>query len=188
MAKGGEWKFQIYFDPNADDAKDDHHLISEENLLSQLEELIETTEKIERVYLYKTPISEIQLTHAFLYHEFVVFQTKNWWWSIEKNGEFLVIQRSKTLEAVKDKFRKQLRVTKEYWGKPTEIKSGVSKISMKNLIDWLHKENWLQERYDLLSSNCQHFGNAVYHYATTATTAFRLGFNYLNNAIAQAPF
>ena len=53
----------------------------------------------------------MQLTDLLWYHAFVRFETKGWWWSIEKNGQGVTVQRSKQPQFVKDHYRRGKRVT-----------------------------------------------------------------------------
>ena len=54
-----------------------------------MSELIGTSETIENVYVYKVPLSGMQLTDFIFHHAFVVFETDGWFWSAEKNTEGL---------------------------------------------------------------------------------------------------
>ena len=52
-------------------------------------------EEIFTVFMYECPLSGWQLTKLIFFHQFVVFKTTNWYWSVGKNSEEIVIQRSK---------------------------------------------------------------------------------------------
>ena len=58
----------------------------------------DANEMILQSLVYKCPLSSWQLTpQLFFNHQFVVFETQNWWWSIEKDEARFLIQRSENL-------------------------------------------------------------------------------------------
>ena len=81
-----EWKGKIYFDPQADKSGSPIYQFKNDlNELSKLKELVDPTEKIILVEIYRHPLNSIQVINNNLYHAFVFFETDGWWWSIEKN-------------------------------------------------------------------------------------------------------
>ena len=44
--------------------------------------------------MWKEPLTTVQLTANVFYLAFIVFQTDQWWWSIEKKSEGIAVQRS----------------------------------------------------------------------------------------------
>ncbi|XP_064635068.1 uncharacterized protein LOC135492490 [Lineus longissimus] len=161
-------KYYAYINAEADPEKvSSKYWITDDKLKYLLESYLDADEKIRTVTAYKIPLSEKQLTFVLVYHLFIVFETDAWWWSIEKNSEGLTIQRSKKQEAVRDSYRQAPRLSKDqtYW-KITEVKSKAGNKTIKELIAWLEEEKWLNRTYHYLSSNCQHFGNAVFNYVS----------------------
>lgn len=179
-AKGENWRNKLYFDSEADKPNERKLWLTENELLRKLDEFTDTKERIRTVIAYKNPLLQEQVTSDMLYHLFIVFETDNWWWSIEKNGEGLTIQRSKKIEAVRDRYRQEARtfgLSTVLEGTHlcssglcvpavTEVKSDRGRKTIRELIIWLQKEKWLFCKYNLLTSNCQHFGEAVYKYVT----------------------
>ena len=156
---GGNWKYKVYFDPEADEHTGRRYAISDDELRTNLANLVDAREKIQSVTAYKVRLSEFQITQFLLYHMFIVFETVNWWWSIEKNDQGITIQRSKFLFHVRERYRQ------------TNRKSGIcsmatddGKKSVNDLIDWLWMESELNEEYDILLSNCQRFGKKVFNF------------------------
>lgn len=83
MAKSGfNWKGNISF---VDWYSNDTITMDDESL----------DETVLNIKLCKCKLSDLQLTQLFLNHQFLILETKNWWWSIEKDGEGIVVQRSK---------------------------------------------------------------------------------------------
>lgn len=156
---GDDWKYEIYFDPEADKDRGPSHHITDDDLIDKLSNLVDVDEKIDRVTVYKLPLSEWQITDFFLYHNFVLFETRKWWWTIEKNSQGITIQRSKHEGAVKDRYRQERRNS----GIKNE-ESDEGRKSVGQLIRWLYRENELNKEYNVYTSNCQHFAKAVFNY------------------------
>ena len=71
----------------------------------------DANEMILQILVYKCPLSSWQLTpQLFSNHQFVVFETQNWWWSIEKDEARFLIQRSENLSNVQNFFGKKPRI------------------------------------------------------------------------------
>ena len=166
--KGGNWKSEVYFDPEADEHTGRCYTISDDDLRTELTELVDAKENIQNVTAYKAPLSKYQLTKLFLYHMIIVFETEEWWWSIEKNDEGITIQRSKWREAVRDRYRQGERNSGLFG--ISRIKKDTGRKSVNDLIDWLWGENELNNYYDISSSNCQHFGKKVFNFVAQYKT------------------
>lgn len=162
--KGGQWRYKVYYDPQADEDRGPEHEIFHDELIRELEGLVDASERIEEVVAYDNPLSSWQLTKMVFYHEFLVFKTKQWWWSIEKHGESITIQRSKYHCTVREKHRRQSRNTGVRGINESRRASG--KKSMKELIHWLYSSDQLKKEYNIVSSNCQTFAAEVYNYIT----------------------
>lgn len=65
-------------------------------------QLCETSFKddICKVLVYSSPLTNLNRKENLLYHAFAIFKTKDIeggqtaWWSVEKNGEYIVLQRT----------------------------------------------------------------------------------------------
>ena len=163
--KGADWKYNIYFDPEADKIREVSYQFTDEELISKLEDLLDSGDSITKVTVYKVPLSEVQWTNALLYHAFVVFETRRGWWSIEKNSDGLTIQRSRELDAVKEMYRQNRRIKSSYWS-IQKMKSDKGSQNMRNLIYWLWKKDWLNREHHVTKSNGQHFADAVFKYVS----------------------
>lgn len=95
----------------------------------------------------------------FLYHQYVIFKTDTWWWTIEKNSECIVIQRSKYRDNVKKNFGRESRDWYVYT--ITEGKTRIGQRNVGELIQWLLRKDELNNEYHYLIRNCQHFAVAV---------------------------
>jgi hypothetical protein len=144
--KGGTWQGILYLydqDTGTYFSKDD----------DSFEETI-----INTVMAMKRKLYEWQITMLILNHQFIVLETNGWWWSIEKDSEGILIQRSKTYEGVVEKFKGESRI------KPiVELKrcNGKSR-KMKEVVDYIYDEE-LSKKYDGGSENCQHFAYRIFY-------------------------
>ena len=171
-SKGTAWKGQVYFDPEAD-GNMPIQMISDSELQSKLMNLIDADEKILNVVLCKTPLNESQTTNALLCHVYVYFETNKFWWSIEKNSEGITIQRAKNLDSVKNRYRQTLRCKTSYW-EPEEIIADEGRGTMKDLVEFLWRKDFLNKTYNGLFSNCKHFAKRVFDKVSAASNRIKL--------------
>ena len=126
------------------------------------------TDNISSVRLYTTPLREAQWTNLIFYHAFVVFNTETdtgtYWWSLEKNGEALVLQMSRNIEDVRDKIEGQRRIKKypNYW-KPLFNTGDISSISFSELYKYMIEDtDQLNIKYNFSDKNCKKFAKIVF--------------------------
>lgn len=163
---GCSWTGLIYFDPQSDSETGTDYNLKESQLKTRLAQLIDATENIKKIWIYYTPLFSWQWTASILYHAFIVLETNDWWWSIEKNSEGLTIQRSKKLEYVRDCYRRRKRLQSV-----TCYDGDEGRMSLHVLIDWLVANNELSQNYHWIDDNCMHFATRVFDYfAATKTT------------------
>ena len=94
-ASGFKWSSKLQFSETTS------HVISGENLHQSLSDLIDPSQQILQVFIYRVPMLErFPFTYSFLNHQYVVFETQDWWWSIEKTATGLVLQRSRYSRAI----------------------------------------------------------------------------------------
>lgn len=161
-----EWKNEIYFDPQSDSSTGADYRIKDYELMSTLAQLIDSDEKIEKIWIYSHRLYEWQLYQGiFMYHVFIVLETNEWFWSIEKNAEGITIQRSKHEKYVKYMYRRSERITPI-----TERSYDSGRMRMADLINWLYKEDELNYKYEATQQarNCQGFAKRIFnHFAST---------------------
>ena len=163
--KGGEWKSKVFFDSDSS-GSGKRYRIADDDLVEKLEELCDLSEEIDAVATYTLPLGEWQLTDLLLYHEFALFETRKWWWTIEKDGEGLHIQRSKDKEDVRDRFKRELRLKGSRW-KVTinnERCEPDNTTTVRNLVKWLWRKDELNQTYNYLANNCKDLAGRVYRY------------------------
>lgn len=160
-SKGGEWKNVLYFDPRADLTEDKGYLISDEELRNRLTHLEGANEKIDQVFIYTNPIFSLQITQIMIYHAFIIFKTKSWWWSIEKYTDGITIQRSKKLESVRDFCRRIKRTTGI---RSVELHTtAIGKGTVNDVFFYLWRKNELNKPYQITKQNCQDFANVIFN-------------------------
>jgi len=161
---GYNYTKKLYFDPEADREEGHSYIISDEELRQRLENLIDVEEVITRVYVYRCRLYWWQLTDFVMYHAYVVFKTKKWWWSIEKNSGNVTIQRSKKKEAVVDRYRRVSRNT-PLFNRPEAKARG--RGSVRDLIDILWRKDLLYKPYNVFDENCKHFAAIVFKHTNS---------------------
>lgn len=132
-----------------------------------------TKEYIRSIAVYKCPLYDNQLIQLLDNHQFVVLQTDNCWYSIEKNSHFIQMQRSDHIENVQCYIRKHCRRT------PIKRISSDSCQQLKTMSDLIHfllENQELSRIYDLVLSNCQAFAKRIFDkFAATKKHEIMLG-------------
>ena len=132
-----------------------------------------TNECIRSIAVYKCPLYDNQLIQLLDNHQFVVLQTDNCWYSIEKNSHFIQMQRSNHIENVQCYIRKDRRRT------PIKRISSDSCQQLKTMSDLIHfllENQELSRIYDLVLSNCQAFAKRIFDkFAATKKHEIMLG-------------
>ena len=132
-----------------------------------------TKECIRSIAVYKCPLYDNQLIQLLDNHQFVVLQTDNWWYSIEKNSHFIQMQRSNHIENVQCYIRKDRRRTPI---KGISFDSCQQLKTMSDLIHFLLENQELGKIYDLVFSNCQAFAKRIFDkFAATKKHEIMLG-------------
>ena len=152
----------LYFDPEADSLRKDDYYIRNEELTYKLNYLCDINEEILKISIYKNPLNSIQLTNYIIYHAFVVFQTKCYWWSIEKNTEGITIQRSLFSKNVIQKYRQKER-TSNILNKVSLIIQAKGKGRVKDLIDLIYHKDLLFKDYSVIDNNCKNFAETIFN-------------------------
>ena len=128
---------------------------------------------IRSIAVYKCPLYDNQLIQLLDNHQFVVLQTDNWWYSIEKNSHFIQMQRSNHIENVQCYIRKDRRRTPI---KGISFDSCQQLKTMSDLIHFLLENQELGKIYDLVFSNCQAFAKRIFDkFAATKKHEIMLG-------------
>ena len=132
-----------------------------------------TKEYIRSIAVYKCPLYDNQLIQLLDNHQFVVLQTDNCWYSIEKNSHFIQMQRSNHIENVQCYIRKDRRRTPI---KGISFDSCQQLKTMSDLIHFLLENQELSRIYDLVLSNCQAFAKRIFDkFAATKKHEIMLG-------------
>ena len=167
MKKGGTWKACVFFDSESSGSGTIRR-IADEDLVETLEEIASSdlSEPISEVKTCTKPLSEAQLTNLLFYHEFVVLRTPSYYWSIEKGGEGIHIQRSWHEDNVRHKFNREKRLKGSYWTvtvhrKP--VRPGQT-TTVRDVIKWLWRKDELNQKYNYLENNCRHLAKRAYNY------------------------
>ncbi len=160
-AKGGEWRDQVVFVPDAGpNPWGKTEIIKDFWLIPKMAYSIDDSEKIKEISVYKKPLlTSLQGVdyQELLNHQFVVLETANWFWSIEKDGEQIVIRRGGDFERIKNFDLEGERI------KPVVLMSNDKGTkTMKDLIEFLYLKDEVLKTYHLRNDNCQHFAKRVF--------------------------
>lgn len=144
------------------------HLIDEDLLVNSWNNLRDGSEMIQEIWVYKCPLSPSQFTQRVFHHQFVVFKTRKWWWSIEKNDKRIQLRRSKSLSCLRD-YREELKENqlpvRKQVKRPTPIKklsNDKGQKSVKDVIEFLYRKNELNKEYHWIDDNCQDFAKRIF--------------------------
>jgi hypothetical protein len=128
-------------------------------------------DKISHVQVYSNPLPAIPLESNVTIHAFVVFETwirtpfsETTWWSLEKNGQYIVLQQSPNEDDVTKKIydpEKKMCVKRlEPVKKQTSAMGNLD--FLQNLLQTIWETNQLNNDYHLLFANCQNFASFVF--------------------------
>ena len=151
---GQNWEGQVNFFDSSSSAL---NIIRDDSLRKVMSKLVDTSEEIMRIWVYKCPLSSWQVTQLLFNHQFVVFQTPDWWWSIEKDDRRILIQKSKSFSCVRDRVNNEPRKKNV-----TQMGCDEGHKTIKDLIRFLYETNELYIKYDLLNNNCQDFAARIF--------------------------
>ncbi|KAH3721493.1 hypothetical protein DPMN_064421 [Dreissena polymorpha] len=157
--RNGTWKFTLYFDTEAAfKVTDKYDNIKGEDLMTKYKSLVGVDEDILRVNVYEVPLYKWQITKPLLFHMFVVFETQNWWWSIDKDSNGITLQRSKRSDAALYTIRQKRRLP----GVQMMLRDE-GNMSMHTLLYRLYLAGELKKEYDNNDRNCKHFATSVFN-------------------------
>jgi hypothetical protein len=195
---GKKFKDKLLFVPNADTHPKVQHEITEFALLRCLinEEIFDNIEdpaeipamlntlncidklsRITEIEIHESSMGSLKdLGKAF--HVFIVFKTTSgkvgdYWWSLEKNPKYIVMQRSLHKNDVKDRL---------YGKKRKKVKSINENLAGKGTIKDLFAILWayeaISEKYHIVKSNCQSLVTLVSKTITEIGYEFKGYFEY----------
>ena len=154
--KGGEWTSQLCTYFYKENGENEVNYYSLQKCVQDLHR-ITTSEEIKEIGCYRCPIFRNGEENLLVYHQFVLIKTTNWYWSIEKDSEKILLQRSKTEDDVKKRREDKDRRTPV---KIMDINEG--KGSMIDVIKFICEAE-LDKNYYLVSDNCQHFAERLFN-------------------------
>ena len=181
---------QFYFDPDVNLTAPPRHgdcIMTNYELRQLLQNKVDdVSEKIQEVRYYTHPLNTWQMTKYLLHHAFIVLKTENWFWSIEKDEGGITVQRSKYLEHVRDKCRKQNRITGVmnngiYLAKT----SPGNDITVIELMNHMWSEEYMDLNYHFLKDNCKKFADRIDEFVHSKSSPIsNNNGNFLSNAFA----
>nr|CAH0112680.1 unnamed protein product [Daphnia galeata] len=178
---GAESQLKLLFVPDAENNPKVGHEISEpglfrfllnEETIEQLKEaqadmpemlnVLSGIDKQSKITLFGTYQSSMgSVSGSRVFHVFIVFKTASkrdgvYWWSLEKNVDYIILQRSRNEDDVKTKYdggeREKVKAIKE------DLKG---KGSIRDLFAILWANQVIPENYHIVRSNCRSFVTLV---------------------------
>jgi ankyrin repeat protein len=127
---------------------------------------------ITKVIVYSNPLP-IPIKSDVTVHAFVVFETENeanskvTWWSLEKNGHYIVLQQSPNKDDVTQKIYNAEKKETKRLEPVRERENAVGNYRpLEGLLRALWETSQLSNPYHLLISNCQNFTTFVFEKST----------------------
>ncbi|KAH3866961.1 hypothetical protein DPMN_030085 [Dreissena polymorpha] len=157
LEQRGKWHYKIYFYLETEEGKICGQ-VGDCGIMTELLNKVGANENIEKVWAYQRPLSKWQMTQFIFFHMFVVFKTRTWWWSIEKNREGINVHRSHIQSDVIDYCRNE---TSSSSTKIIEEDDGG--MNVHDFLNWLLINQELDKEYQYMYSNCKDFARAVFH-------------------------
>ncbi len=199
--KGGKYKKMLHFVPDADNKPKVGHEISEPAIFRfllneetlekfdepeiEIPEMLDVLKEIDK----KLKITQVEIhqssmgstTDAFkAFHAFIVFKSTSetagdgiHWWSLEKNSKYIVLQRCRNKNNVKDKLEGKQRTKAIPFVENLEGKG-----TIKDLFAILWANQMIPEKYNILYSNCQFLVRFVGEQITETGYKYRGNFKY----------
>jgi hypothetical protein len=172
---------KLYFVPDANKPGEHHEiseaalfrfLLNEETLreyteteveLPEMLKVLKDVDKVSKITEFETHQSSMgsATDSSKAFHVFIVFKSTSetegdYWWSLEKNRDFIVLQRFRNKENVKNQCYEETR---------NQVKPIVENLegkgTMKDLIALLWVHQMIPEKYNILNSNCQSFVTCI---------------------------
>ena len=166
-SSGGVYTFKLYIYIEVDSLQGKEYSMTNEEFGRKLadnkfKKWLDPAEEIDEVSYYTHPLNSWQIGKGVMYHAFIVLKTKDWYWSIEKNDAGVTIQRSKEIEYVRGKYYRVKRQESLIIGITEVLRKSVTHLTMKQLIEHIHNDKYVDEEYSILQSNCQKFAFILY--------------------------
>lgn len=184
--KGGKWESVLYFVTDAGNSNKPIHKIPNEKLVKKFRRIVDEDEIIRSVGVYKLPLFEVIPpvekipVLEDLFHMFILFQTDEGWWSIEKCRDAIVLQRGEFWRDVWNKNRHAKR------NRPIHLYvMDRGSRTVYDLVEQLYLTDELNKTYHVLNDNCQQFGKRVFDYLAMDLTLDMYDFMNSDDALTQ---
>jgi ankyrin repeat protein len=149
-------------------------------VLPKMLDVLKDIDKQSKIIEFETHQSSIDIMKDFkgAFHVFIVFKSTSekvgdYWWSLEKNLDYIVLQRSRNKGDVKDKLygesRKKVELIKD------DLKG---RGTIQDLFEIFWAQQMIPEKYHILNSNCQSFVTFISQQMTEIGYEYKGYFKY----------
>lgn len=162
---GSHWEYYAYLYLEANDGtiEETETIVFDFNKKIWKTNLISKEEIIQHVWVYKSRLRPLLPQIGPLFHEYLVLQTNQAFWSFEKNTKSLVVQRSPHIEKVREQVLIIPRTIPRTMPRIMPIHEMKSSVVQNRLLlpffMTMCVDGDLFEQYDVFKSNCQTFGD-----------------------------
>jgi hypothetical protein len=154
----------LFFDPRSDQFSGNCYTIRDYHLLEIFDAITgDESDHILWIAVYSSPLQWWQINRGILYHAYVVMETDEWFYSLERTEKNITLQRAKDLMFVRDMRERKWRKTKLLDDDPTRLIRAHGKGTIRGVIRYLYRENLLHNRYDLFKDNCKHLTQNIFN-------------------------
>lgn len=161
----------LYFHPEADNHHNPNNdvLITQDELRKRLTQMKTASDPVITVSVWKTPLGEFgrnaSLTDAFLFYDFIIMETKGYYWSVEKTSDGVTIQRGQILTNIKNKCRGELRTNRPL-STIQKVAEAKGRGTVRTLVNFLVRRNLLTDKFSLHRSS-RDFAGFIFCYANS---------------------
>ncbi|UJR07297.1 hypothetical protein I4U23_011585 [Adineta vaga] len=150
----------LCFYANVDSDTEDMHMLHHNNLLKEFEDITGSEpDNILRIAVYRVPLNPLEPYLKMFYHAYLVLETERWYYSLETTSEKITLQRSTKLENVRDMYERKSRCG---GSEPELIIRANGKKSIKEVMEYLHKNNRLNVNYNWFVENCKDMAKWIF--------------------------
>ena len=153
----------LHFEPMVENGSVPHVTLYHSNLLQGFDKVVgPEPDPILRIWVYESPLSSWQLSAKFLFHSFIIIQTKSWFYSIETSEKNISMQRSKQERLLIEKCKGEKRSTTLFSSGPKCARGARGKKTIRDVLVYLHSRNRLNLPYNVMVENCKDLSKWIF--------------------------
>lgn len=153
----------LFFNPDSESFTGAIDRIPPHDLLDEFDKMSRRKhQKISWIEVYATPLSSDQAELESGYQAYVVMETQFWFYSLEKSDENIILQRSKSLNVVRDKQLGVLRKLTQSGDEPECVAAGEGKDTIRDVLEYLFNANLFWNTHNTIGDNSKRFAKKIF--------------------------